>query len=158
MSADAPVVIRRGDRRDLAAVARIEHASFDDPWSDEALLSEIEADAMRLPLVAECGGQVCGFLMAWRVVDQLHILNIASAPAARRLGVGTALLLEACRQAVAGGLVEVTLEVRASNHGARAFYRRHGFAETGLRPGYYSDNGEDAVIMTAACAAILAGG
>lgn len=122
MSADAPVVIRRGDRRDLAAVARIEHASFDDPWSDEALLSEIEADAMRLPLVAECGGQVCGF------------------------------------QAVAGGLVEVTLEVRASNHGARAFYRRHGFAETGLRPGYYSDNGEDAVIMTAACAAILAGG
>ncbi len=157
MSAGAPITIRRSDRRDLAAVSRIEHASFDDPWSDEALLSEIEADAMRLPLAAECDGQVCGFLMAWRVVDQLHILNIAAAPAARRLGVGTALLLEASRLAVAGGLVEVTLEVRVSNQGARAFYRRHGFAETGLRPNYYSDNGEDAVIMTAACADILAG-
>ncbi|HPF69073.1 MAG TPA: ribosomal protein S18-alanine N-acetyltransferase [Candidatus Krumholzibacteria bacterium] len=153
----AAIRIRGAGPRDLAAVARIERASFGDPWSDEALLAELIPDPMRLPLVAEQDGRVCGFLMAWRVVDQLHVLNIAAAPDVRRGGVGTALLAEAARLAAASGLVEVTLEVRAGNAGARAFYRRHAFAEAGLRPRYYSDNGEDAVIMTAACAAILAG-
>lgn len=157
MAAAGDIRIRSAGPRDLAAVARIERASFGDPWSDEALLAELIPDPMRLPLVAELGGQVCGFLMAWRVVDQLHVLNIAAAPGVRRGGVGTALLAEAARLALAAGLVEVTLEVRAGNAGARAFYRRHAFAETGLRPRYYADNGEDAVIMTAACADILGG-
>lgn len=142
---------------DLGAVQRIERACFTDPWSRDALFGELLADDMRLPLVAESEGEVCGFLMAWRVSDQLHVLNLAAAPAARRRGVGTALLQEAAREALAADLVEITLEVRAGNQGARAFYRRHGFAETGLRAGYYADNGEDAVIMTAATTQVLAG-
>lgn len=149
--------IRQARPRDLAAVQRIERACFSDPWSRDALFGELLADAMRLPLVAEIGGEVCGFLMAWRVADQLHVLNLAAEPAVRRRGVGTALLLEAARQALAADLVEMTLEVRAGNHGARAFYRRHGFGDTGLRPGYYADNGEDAVIMAAATAQVLGG-
>ncbi len=150
--------VRSARPGDLAAVQRIERASFGDPWSRDALFSELLADAMRLPLVAELEGEVCGFLMAWRVVDQLHVLNIATVPAARRRGVGTALLREAARLARGEGLREVTLEVRAGNHGARLFYAGHGFAETGLRPRYYADNGEDAVIMTAGVDRILAGG
>ena len=150
-------LVRPAAAADLAAVERIERASFSDPWSRQALFGELLADAMRLPLIAELDGEVCGFLMAWRVVDQLHVLNIAIAPGLRRRGVGTALLLAAARRARADGLQEITLEVRAGNRAARRFYRRHGFAETGLRPRYYADNGEDAVIMTCAVPTVLGG-
>jgi len=150
--------LRPARPEDLRAVEAIEHASFGDPWSREALFGELEGDAMRLPLIAESDhGDVLGFLMAWRVVDQLHVLNVAIGPAARRRGVATALLREAARTGAGAGLVEVTLEVRRSNAGARDFYRHHGFAETGCRPRYYADNGEDAVIMTCAIADLLAG-
>jgi len=144
----APAVsVRTAGPEDLARVITIEHHSFGDPWSPEALLGELTPDEMRLPLVAERGGQVVGFLMAWFVADQLHVLNIAADPRCRRQGIGTALLREAARRGLAEGLVEVTLEVRRTNTAGRAFYHRHGFQETGVRKRYYADNGEDAIIL-----------
>lgn len=143
-------VVRDGGPDDLAAVIRIELRSFGDPWSPESLLGELMGDRLRLPLVAERGGQVVGFLMAWRVADQLHILNVATDPGCLRQGVGTALLREAARRGLADGLVEATLEVRRGNVAGRAFYRRHGFREVGVRARYYADNGEDALILDCA--------
>jgi ribosomal-protein-alanine N-acetyltransferase len=139
--------VRTAGPEDLARVIAIEHRSFGDPWSPEALLGELTPDAMRLPLVAERDGQVVGFLMAWFVADQLHVLNIAADPRCRRQGIGTALLREAARRGLAAGLVEATLEVRRTNAVGRSFYRRHGFHETGVRKRYYADNGEDAIIL-----------
>lgn len=142
------LVVREATPADLDAVDRLERHSFGDPWSRETLSSELVPDPMRRPLVALGGGVICGYLMAWVVVDQLHILNIATGPDVRRAGVGTALLDEAMDRAAREMLREVTLEVRESNTSARAFYRRHGFAEVGRRRGYYADNGEDALIMS----------
>lgn len=156
MKGAAAVAIRAGRPEDLAQVEHIERRCFDDPWSREALHTELVPDVMRLALVAERGGTVEGYLMAWRVLDELHVLNIAVEPGLQRGGIGTALLLAAARDAAARGQTGITLEVRASNETARAFYRRHGFDETGLRLRYYSDNGEDAVVMTAPTAAVLA--
>lgn len=153
---DRELVIRPGRSDDLGAVQRIERLSFADPWSSAALFGELQTDEMRRPLVAEIGGSVCGYLMAWLVADQVHVLNIATDPAQLRQGVGTALLKEAARLAVVRGAVEVTLEVRRSNYPALAFYRRHAFRQAGVRPGYYQDNGEDALIMTASCGDLLA--
>ena len=145
------VTVRQGVPADLPAVSRIEARSFDDPWSDITLGGELLADTLRLPLVAMLGdqadGKPAGYLMAWKVVDQLHVLNIAVDPGLRRGGIATALLLEAARQALEIGLSEMTLEVRRSNDSGRAFYDRHGFIEVGVREGYYADTGEDAVIM-----------
>lgn len=149
------LLIRSGTFPDLSAVIRIENRAFEDPWSPEALFGELQADSMRLPLVAECQGTVCGYIMAWLVADQLHILNIATDPDYLRRGVGTALLREAVRLAALREAAEVTLEVRDSNHSARDFYSRHGFVQAGLRRGYYQDNGEDAIIMTADIRALL---
>lgn len=154
MSGGGPLVVRDGGPLDLAAVISIENTSFGDPWSPEALLGELVGDRLRLPLVAEQDGAVVGFLMAWRVADQLHVLNIAAAPRSRRQGVGTALLREAARRGLSLGLVEATLEVRRSNSGGRAFYRRHGFRESGVRARYYADNGEDAIILDCDLAAL----
>lgn len=133
---------------DIESVIALENRSFDDPWERDALVQELRPDRLRLPLVAEQADQVVGYLMAWKVVDQLHILNIATDPHWRRRGVGTALLFAAARKGADLGLEEVTLEVRESNREAVDFYEGHGFRQTGRRPGYYADNGEDALIMT----------
>lgn len=145
------ISVRQAQETDLAAIIRMENRCFTDPWSPETLFGELSTDRLRLPLVAEQNGTLCGYIMAWIVVDQLHVLNIATDPDYQRQGVATALLQEAVRLGRPRGTVEVTLEVRASNHSARAFYLRHGFDEVGLRPGYYQDNGEDAIVMTAPC-------
>jgi len=145
---DPGITVRIPRRADLSEVVAMENRSFADPWAMEALEQELVSDGLRLPLVAEAEGKIVGYLMAWKIVDQLHVLNIAADPDCRRRGVGTALLRAAAGQATEMGLVEITLEVRDSNNEARAFYQGHGFVVTGLRRGYYVDNGEDAVIMT----------
>jgi [ribosomal protein S18]-alanine N-acetyltransferase len=153
---ESAVLIRAAELTDLPGVRRIEQVSFDDPWSDNALGGELLADDLRLPLVAVLGAgceeQFAGYLMAWKVVDQLHVLNIAVDPALRRGGIATALLAEAARRAQELGLREVTLEVRRGNDPAVEFYLRHGFIEVGVREGYYADSGEDALIMTCSVA------
>ena len=149
------ITVRAARREDLLQVVALEKRCFVDPWEPEALEQELVADRLRLPLVAEAAGKVVGYLMAWKIVDQLHILNIAADPDLRRQGVGTALLFAAARKAFEMEMEEITLEVRESNQEARAFYREYGFVPTGLRQGYYADNGEDAIIMTTRTAALL---
>jgi len=154
---DHEVTVRLGRLTDLNAVAHLEHRCFNDPWTPAALMGELVADNLRLPLVLEIEGNLRGYLMAWQVVDQLHILNIATDPDFRRRGLGTALLREAARQGERLSMVEFTLEVRRSNRPAREFYGKHGFHESGLRPGYYADDGEDAIIMTCPLTKVLHG-
>ena len=156
MDQSAPgITVRTPRGEDLPQVVALEKRCFVDPWEAEALEQELAVDPLRLPLIAEIEGKIVGYLMAWKIVDQLHILNIAADPDLRRQGVGTALLFDAARKAVALGMEGITLEVRESNREARAFYNEYGFVPTGLRPGYYADNGEDAIIMTAGTAALL---
>lgn len=88
-----------------------------------------------------------GFLVAWHVADELHVLQVATTPALRRRGIGRALLREALDYAATRAIAVVVLEVRRSNHPALRLYRGAGFAITGLRRGYYDDTGEDAVEM-----------
>jgi [ribosomal protein S18]-alanine N-acetyltransferase len=140
--------VRLGTETDLLAVARIERESFSDPWSLPALLGELDPSSLHLPLVAELDGEIAGYLMAWRVHDELHILNLAVAGRLRRRGVAQALMAAAMDDGRRAGLRIVTLEVRAGNAGAQSFYRQLGFRQDGIRPGYYPDTGEDALIMT----------
>ncbi len=142
------VRIRFGAPEDLSPVARIERESFSDPWSLPALLGELQPSSLHLPLVAELAGEVAGYLMAWRVHDELHVLNLAVAGRFRRRGVADALMQAAMADGQRAGLRLVTLEVRAGNTGAQNFYRQLGFQQDGVRPGYYPDTGEDALIMT----------
>ena len=91
--------------------------------------------------------RIAGFLIAWHVADELHILNVATAPPLRRRGIATALMIEAMRYAASNRVRIILLEVRRSNRPAIQLYRRLGFTAMGIRPGYYSDDGEDAVEM-----------
>lgn len=101
------------------------------------------------PSAGEAKGPI-GFLVGWHVADELHVLNVATAPAMRRRGVATALMSEALAFARAHRVRMVLLEVRRSNRAGIKLYRALGFTAMGLRPGYYADNGEDAIVMSLA--------
>lgn len=91
---------------------------------------------------------IAGFVGIWRMVDEAHIVSIGVRTEYRGLGLGELLLLAVIEQAIEHELRHVTLEVRVSNHVAQNLYKKYGFTERGLRKGYYTDNREDALIMT----------
>jgi ribosomal-protein-alanine N-acetyltransferase len=133
---------------DLEDVHRIEHASFSQPWPDEAYRSELVANRLASYLVARAGGELVGFGGIWLMVDEAHVTTFAVAPTRRRRRVGESLLLALLDLAIARQAREATLEVRLSNVPARRLYEKFGFRPVGIRPRYYSDNHEDALIMT----------
>jgi ribosomal-protein-alanine N-acetyltransferase len=93
-------------------------------------------------------GPVLGYAGFWALVDEAHLANIAVAPEWRGRGLGELLLVTVIDRAVELGLAVVTLEVRVSNLRAQKLYRKYGFEVVGERRHYYSDNGENAYIMT----------
>ncbi len=93
------------------------------------------------------GAPLAGFLIAWHVADELHVLNIATLPAMRRRGVARALMDASLRYSTQNKIRIVLLEVRRSNRAAIKLYRGLDFTVLGVRPGYYADNGEDAIEM-----------
>jgi ribosomal-protein-alanine N-acetyltransferase len=143
------VRVRSMTHEDLDSVCGIEEENFPAPWPRESFESDIDKGQRSLCLVAESDGDIIGYLISWPVADELHIGNLAVAAGCWDRGVGTALLQMALEEAIAGGAAIATLEVRASNERAIALYERHGFRPVAIRRGYYSDNGEDAVVMLA---------
>jgi ribosomal-protein-alanine N-acetyltransferase len=94
------------------------------------------------------GSEVVGYAGLWLMVDEAHITTFAIHPAWRRRRLGERLLLAVLDVARAQRAREATLEVRLSNLAARRLYEKYGFRPVGLRPNYYSDDREDALIMT----------
>jgi [ribosomal protein S18]-alanine N-acetyltransferase len=135
-------------RSDLAAVERISAACFPVPWTIEEFEKELERPyAVMRVLRASAQEPVCAFANYWHVADELQVMNIATEPAVRRRGHGRALLQDLIQVGQARRVRWITLEVRRSNDAARALYGSFGFVEQGIRQRYYSDNGEDAVVM-----------
>jgi [ribosomal protein S18]-alanine N-acetyltransferase len=133
---------------DLDAVHRIELASFSSPWPANAYRSELETNRLASYLVGRIDGEIVAYGGMWLMVDEAHITTFAVHPTWRRQKIGERLLLAFLDLAVARGAREATLEVRLSNISARRLYEKYGFRPVGLRPRYYSDDGEDALIMT----------
>jgi ribosomal-protein-alanine N-acetyltransferase len=133
---------------DLPAVHAIERASFDSPWPADAYRSELETNRLAQYLVVRAGEEIAAFGGMWLMVDEAHVITFAVDPRWRRQRIGERLLLAMLDIALDAGAREATLEVRLSNLPARRLYEKFGFRPVGLRPRYYSDNNEDALIMT----------
>jgi len=138
------------DRLDVCAIDAIARASFHAgtveaeeelgrPWS--RIWAARERGTAELPV---------GFLVAWHVADELHVLNIATMPSQRRRGVARELMRVALAYAAAEGIRIIVLEVRRSNRAAIQLYRGLGFSALGVRARYYTDNDEDAIEMLVA--------
>lgn len=142
-------VFRRMTLDDLPDIMSIEQDSFTTPWTEEAFINELTNNMFAQYMVMEYQGKVIGYGGMWIIVDEAHITNIAILTPYRGQGLGKRLMHELQKTARFLGAVRMTLEVRASNEIAQRLYRRYGFEAAGIRPGYYSDNQEDAVIMWA---------
>ena len=133
---------------DLDEVQRIEQASFITVWPSNAYRAELMTNRLASYLVARIDGQIVGYGGMWLMVDEAHITTFAVHPGWRRQRIGERLLLAFLDLARDRHAREATLEVRLSNLAARRLYEKYGFRPVGLRPRYYSDNNEDALIMT----------
>ena len=133
---------------DVAAVHRIERASFPVPWPDYAFRQELQTNRLAHYLIVRVGDETVADGGLWIKVDEAHITTFAVLPEWRRRGIGGRLMLGLLDIARALDARVMTLEVRLSNRAARALYAKFGFRPVVVRPRYYSDNGEDALIMT----------
>lgn len=142
-----PVHIRPMRSSDLDRVCGIEEEIFPCPWSRKSFEDELAADRCAFPWVVEKDGGVVGYMISWLVEDELHVGNIAVVPMLQGTGVGRTLFAHCLRAAIERGVTRATLEVRVGNARAIALYESHGFIPVALRKGYYSDTGEDALVM-----------
>ena len=140
--------IRRMTVEDVPAVAELDRISFSLPWTERSFHFEVSSNPASRCWVAEHGGQIIGVIVAWLLLDEVHIATIATHPEFRRQGIAQALLAHVLKLGATEGALSSFLEVRASNLAAQAMYRKFGYEETGRRPRYYKDNGEDAILMT----------
>jgi ribosomal-protein-alanine N-acetyltransferase len=131
---------------DVPHVTAIEAASSATPWTRNMFMSELGRPGT-IDLVAHRVGDILGYILVSRYADVWHILNVVVREAHRDQGIGGRLLEELFERASGRPHLGFTLEVRVSNERAIHLYRRKGFLDHGIRPGYYSDNGEDAIIM-----------
>jgi [ribosomal protein S18]-alanine N-acetyltransferase len=143
--------IRPMTAEDLPPVLEIEKVAFKNPWSPELLRRELTHDWSTIYLAEEPDGKggmrILGFLIFWLVHDELHILNVAVDPVHRRRGVARAILEATLARGREHKCTLATLEVRRSNVGALELYKAYGFRAVGIRPNYYVDEGEDAIVM-----------
>lgn len=144
MSAPAtPLRLGPGHARALAA---LEARCFPDPWTEAAFTAAFARPAFAAFGMAE-GEGLAVYATFHFLGGEFEVLNIATAPERRGLGLATALLAHVLQQTDKMGMNRGYLEVRAGNVPAKRLYVRHGFAVAGLRKRYYSDNGEDALVM-----------
>jgi ribosomal-protein-alanine N-acetyltransferase len=134
---------------DLPAVLRIEGLSFTTSWPANAFSNEIRDNKLAHYFVGRLDGQVVAYGGIWVILEDSHITTIAVHPDYRGLKLGEEMLLKLLDEAIAQGASWITLEVRESNDVGQKLYRKYGFTTVSTRRGYYSDNGENALVMWA---------
>ncbi len=143
-------LLRPMKKEDISQVVEIEKQAFPTPWSSYAFSCELADNDFAYYLIVtteESPAEVLGYGGMWIILDEVHITNIAIAPTSRGKRLGEFLLRGMFSLAMQKKALRMTLEVRASNHIAQKLYTKMGFTAAGVRPGYYADTNEDALIM-----------
>jgi [ribosomal protein S18]-alanine N-acetyltransferase len=140
---------------DLPRVVMIDRSSFSLPWPERSFTFEIKENENSIPLVAEWtkpDGQIdlAGFIVTWVIVDEAHVGSVAVAEDCRQHGVGELLVRQSLRMARERGCLQGYLEVRRGNTAAIHLYEKLGYIVDAIRPRYYEDNHEDALLMSLA--------
>jgi ribosomal-protein-alanine N-acetyltransferase len=134
---------------DLDDIMEIEKLAFRAPWSRQVFVEELDRDWAHVDILRErkVATGVLAFVNYWLVRDEVHVLNVASHPEARRQGHASRLLEHVIAFAHRQKCRYVTLEVRRSNQAAIRLYKKYGFRPVGIRPNYYVEDNEDALVM-----------
>ncbi len=141
------VTIRIACSQDVDFIHSIEKKTFSDAWSRESFVNEIDNNEMAHYYVAQIGEDIIGYIGYWKILDQAHITNVAVLSEYRGKGIAKKLLCRIFEDIEKEKIESFTLECRVSNTPAIRLYESFGFKSWGIRPKYYIDNNEDAVIM-----------
>ncbi len=141
------IVLREMTIEDIDQVLDIEKDIFPTPWSKNAFEKEISKNELAVYLVAEVDSKIAGYGGFWKILDEAHITNIAVKNKYRGKKIGDAILMGIIDYCDTNYIPRITLEVRSSNAVAQKLYKKYGFKARGVRPRYYTDNNEDAIIM-----------
>lgn len=142
------ISFRKMTLEDIDMIMEVEKSAFSLPWSRDAFINEIINNTFATYFVATTHeNEVIGYCGAWLIIDEAHITNIALLPDYRGKKIGEALLAKMMDYSRERGCRAMTLEVRVTNFVAQKLYRKLGFLSGGIRKGYYTDNGEDALVM-----------
>jgi ribosomal-protein-alanine N-acetyltransferase len=145
----SPVQISAMERYHLGEVQRVDRLVYVRPWSIAMLRQELDKRESRHYVVARVDDTHVGHAGLMVIAGEGHVTTVAVDPAWQRRRIGALLMLDLHEHAIGRGLEALTLEVRVSNTAAIALYRRFGYAPAGVRKNYYSDEGEDGLIMWA---------
>ena len=129
------------------ALVAVECAASVRPWKRAVFEEELAREFSRVIVARDGARAILAFIVYWIVRDELHILNVATSPAARRRGLAARLVEHTILAALRGACVRLLLEVRRSNVIASRLYRKYGFRPIGVRAGYYAEEHEDAIVM-----------
>lgn len=140
-------MIRKMELDDVDEAMKVDAASFSSPWPKEIFEQEIEKNDHAHYFVAVLDQVIIGYVGLWIIMDDAQITNIAIHPKYRGKKLGEKLFQFSCQHALYMGVKRLSLEVRVSNTIAQKMYRKFGLIPGGIRKNYYTDNGEDAVIM-----------
>jgi ribosomal-protein-alanine N-acetyltransferase len=139
---------RPANLSDLDAMLEIEQSSFPAPWPRSVIAGEIDGRSWSRVTIASHEDALVGYMVYWIVTTEVHLLNLAVDPTWRRKGVAKKLMTYLIETSHSDNLTEILLEVRVSNTAAKNLYRQLRFKEIAIRPNYYSDNHEDALVMS----------
>ncbi len=140
------ITVRKAREEDIIAVTELERQCFSRPWSYQSFVFELQSGDSWFS-VALMDGEIIGFAVLHRFVDEGELFNIAVSEKMRGRGVGDRLLCDIIEGAKKHELKKIFLEVRKTNEPAKSLYKKHGFEVCGLRRNYYDDPKEDAIIM-----------
>lgn len=141
------IILREMTLSDIEEVSLIERETFPIPWTKGAFEKEISNNQLAVYLVAEVDNKVAGYGGFWKIIDEAHITNIAVKKDYQGKKIGDAILMGIVDYCDTNYIPYITLEVRLSNIVAQNLYKKYGFLPNGIRPNYYTDNNEDALIM-----------
>ena len=139
------MILRTMQQNDVKVLAELEKRCFTDPWTEQ-MFSAVLSLPFQYGVIAEEGGQVCGYCCFSALFDEAEILNIAVDTPYRKRGFGAEILKNVFAKMQELGVEKCFLEVRVSNEPAQALYRKFGFEQLAVREKYYGD-GEDALVM-----------
>jgi [ribosomal protein S18]-alanine N-acetyltransferase len=136
----------------LSEILRIEEACFSAPWTRKMLEAELSGNPFAHFLVARQGAHassevIVGYLCYWIVFEEIRLMNLAVIESMRHRGIAKSLVATALQTGISQAAHRAVLEVRASNHAAQRLYQGFGFSQTAVRPKYYTNPEEDAVLM-----------
>ena len=143
-------LIQELEQEHLEQIMQIEKASFPTPWTEGMFLSELTSPRSYHFVATREGGQkavVLCYIFFWIFMEEVHILNLATHPNFRKLGIASSLLLFVLDFAYRKGGIIYLLEVREGNRAAVSLYQKMGFSAWGIRKKYYTDTGEDGILM-----------